>query len=250
MLLQPREQKDNNDVQLCNFAANFKSLNQLNDAVDSTNGCRAASTSESETKRSMRSDCIALYTPQALANMLDSALYNYSAVNNNYNEDYKYYVTYTRHLVPISIDNKLMFRTKDATDTMDLAPVGPGMEYPCFACPKSEAILTQNPLPDFDGGRAHADILSFSCTNLSNYQQEAAYYTTRLTLKDRDGHEAALSKLGTTSIGSVSATPRSTKWSLSGVTLTNSSTNSLAIRSEAHLSCAKPQRHSHEDSAH
>lgn len=53
---------------------------------------------------------------------------NYTAVNDGYDEEFGYYVTYITKLVPSVLDKVLMFDRADTTNTMSIPLPGTGMQ--------------------------------------------------------------------------------------------------------------------------
>jgi chitinase len=99
------------DLQLCDYTRKFDTLDDLSAATDV-----------------LRSDCIDFYALQTLITMLDAAYGNYTSVNDGYDEEFGYYVTYIEKLVPSVLDNSFMFDEAHATTTGNIPPAGPGMQ--------------------------------------------------------------------------------------------------------------------------
>ncbi|CAD0113390.1 unnamed protein product [Aureobasidium uvarum] len=145
------------DFEVCDFSKTFKNLDDLSAAADG-----------------LRSDCIAVYTLETLITMLDAAYANYTSVNDGYDEEFGYYVTYIKKLVPAVLGNSFMFDESHATKYMAIPPVGTGMQY--FDCQ-----LGSN---------------KFSCSDYEDHHIEGTTATTTLTLRDADGYNSALLKAG------------------------------------------------------
>ena len=59
--------------------------------------------------------------------MFDTAYANYTDVNNGYDDQFGYYVTYMQKLVPAVLDTQFMFDQASASDQDGFYPLGPGM---------------------------------------------------------------------------------------------------------------------------
>ena len=115
------------DYQICNYTATYDSLGDLNlDLAES--GVDSIMLDPLFTpKGTMRTDCVEYYALDALINMLQTAYNNYTVVDDGYDKEFGYYITYMQNLVPEVLQGSFMFDTANATDTMNMAPVGPGM---------------------------------------------------------------------------------------------------------------------------
>lgn len=60
--------------------------------------------------------------------MLDVAYADYNSVNDGYDEEYGYYVTYMKKLVPSVLDNIFMFDRASTTTNMNIPVTGEGMQ--------------------------------------------------------------------------------------------------------------------------
>ena len=122
----------------CNYNAKYDSLFDLNTAIAGSAvaaGARpiAGGIGKLTGGGTMRSECIVAYGLQALIKMMDTAYDNYTSMNKDgYDKDFDYYIKYMEKTVPEVIDGSLMFDTSKATDTMAMAPVGPGMKCNSF----------------------------------------------------------------------------------------------------------------------
>lgn len=67
--------------------------------------------------------------------MFDTAHANYSSVNDGYDEEFDYYVTYIRKLVPSVLDKQFMFDLANTTTTMIIPASGPGMRCEYITVP-------------------------------------------------------------------------------------------------------------------
>jgi len=99
----------------CDYTMTFDNLDDLNAASDG-----------------LRVECLAAYTLDTLITMLDAAYDHYNSVNDGYDEEFGYYVTYIQKLVPSVLNNRFMFDKARETVIQDIAPPGPGMS--CEYC--------------------------------------------------------------------------------------------------------------------
>lgn len=88
------------NYQFCDYSRKFKNLDELQ---------AAATSGSNDGSAPMRSDCIAVYSVQALLQMLDDAEANYTAVNDGYDAEFNYYVTYMLNAVDSILKNQFMF---------------------------------------------------------------------------------------------------------------------------------------------
>lgn len=147
------------DFQMCDYTLTFKNLDDLN--------ARAGQ---------YRSDCVAKYTLDVLIAMLDTAYNNYTSVNDGYDKEFGYYVTYMKKLIPSVLDNSLMFNQSATGEYANMPTVGPLMTY--FDC------------------KVGKDQTTINCNDLNKHFQDASYYTTAMTLRDHDGYTKALLNAG------------------------------------------------------
>ncbi|THX32417.1 hypothetical protein D6D10_08112 [Aureobasidium pullulans] len=94
----------------CDYTKTFENLDDLNAASDG-----------------MRTECLAAYAMSTLITMLDTAYDNYTSVNDGYDEEFGYYVTYIQKLVPIVLDKSFMFNVTKVAQYGNISPPGPGM---------------------------------------------------------------------------------------------------------------------------
>ncbi|THY23807.1 glycoside hydrolase [Aureobasidium pullulans] len=115
----PDTTADDNDDYLpedyipCDYTRAFSDLDDLNAASDG-----------------LRTECLAAYAMSTLITMLDTAYDNYTSVNDGYDEEFGYYVTYVKKLVPKVLDTSFMFDMKKSTGGYPYP--GLGMNY--FDC--------------------------------------------------------------------------------------------------------------------
>lgn len=158
---------------LCDYTITFDSLDDLNAASDG-----------------LRVECLAAYALDTLITMLDTAYDNYTSVDDGYDEEFGYYVTYIQKLVPSVLDKSFMFDNKKINEGFPYA--GSGMS--CKYC----TILTVADMPDTD----YIHQSDFDCrvdkkgSKIVPCTDEGAYssdpYKTIMTLRDEDGYNAAL----------------------------------------------------------
>ncbi|KAG9603067.1 glycoside hydrolase family 6 protein, partial [Aureobasidium melanogenum] len=148
------EPEDNNP---CDYDLTFDNLEDLNAASDG-----------------LRAECLAAYALDTLITMLDTAYDNYTSVDDGYDEEFEYYVTYIQKLVPSVLDNSFMFDNKKSTGGFPYP--GLGMSY--FDCRE-----------DKKKGKA------VPCTDEGSYSR---FKKTFMTLRDEDGYNAALINAGLT----------------------------------------------------
>ena len=91
---------------------NFSSLNDLDTAV---------------AQGGVRSDCITIYTLQALMVMWDTTYANYTNINRGYDALFGYYVTYMMKLVPAVLEDDLMWNMSTTPANTPFPNVGDGM---------------------------------------------------------------------------------------------------------------------------
>lgn len=99
------------DFEVCDFSKTYKDLDNLSDA-----------------SKSLRTDCIAVYTLETLITMLDAAYADYKSVDDGYDKEFGYYVTYMKKVVPSVLGNSFMFDESHATSALHIPPLGPGMK--------------------------------------------------------------------------------------------------------------------------
>ena len=139
-LLLPRSADDSsseitvNNYTICDYSVSFNSLSDLNLAI-ATSELSSPITGSIKPKGTMRSDCIAAYALDALINMLDTAYNNYTIINDGYDKEFGFYVTYMRKTVAFALDNSFMFNTSDPATADVIAPLGPGMKCMCTDLP-------------------------------------------------------------------------------------------------------------------
>ena len=119
---------------MCDYTVTFDTLADLNLAI-ATSELSSPITGSVKSKGTMRSDCIAAYALGALINMLDTAYNNYTVINNGYDTEFGFYVTYMRKTVAFALDNSFMFNTSDPATADVIAPLGPGMKCMCTELP-------------------------------------------------------------------------------------------------------------------
>ncbi|KAK5111586.1 hypothetical protein LTR85_011815 [Meristemomyces frigidus] len=107
------------NYQSCDYSLLFNNLDDLNAAAGG-----------------LRTDCISVYALETLITMLDTAYANYTTINDGYDEEFGYYVTYMENLVQPTLDTSVMFAANLSTDTMEISVAGPGMSY--FDCQTSK----------------------------------------------------------------------------------------------------------------
>jgi hypothetical protein len=110
----------------CDYTKTFADLDDLNAFSDG-----------------MRSECLAAYALKTLITMLDTAYDNYNSVNDGYDKEFDFYVTYITELVPSVLDTSFMIDQKKS-DGGGVAYPGPGMK--CEYC----TVLTVADMPDTD----------------------------------------------------------------------------------------------------
>ena len=172
---------NDDDSPLCDYSLSFSALDDLNAVAGG-----------------LRSDCIAIYALQTLMAMLDTAYDNYTTVNNGYDEEFGYYVTYITKLVPSVLDEQVMFDRADTTDTMELPVLGPAMKCMASSFAPSHYLLSTNAMT-FTVFACQTDMknsLSFPCTDADSNKKEMSEHTTALTLIDIDGYNGALLNAG------------------------------------------------------
>jgi hypothetical protein len=138
--LTPRENIDSDvgsgldNLTVCDYTATFDTLLDLslNIAIAEV---KSPVTGIAQPNGTMRSDCVAAYALDALITMLDTAYNNYTVINDGYDEEFGFYMTYMKKTVAWVIDNNFMFNTTAATDTENIAPTGPGMKCMIFCIP-------------------------------------------------------------------------------------------------------------------
>lgn len=100
--------------QVCDYSRTFDSLNDLNDAAGN-----------------LHTDCIAFYSLQVLHDLLIEACNNYTDVNNGYDKEFSYYVTYINKLVPSILEKNFMWNMSTTLDTQFIPDLGYGMNCKC-----------------------------------------------------------------------------------------------------------------------
>ncbi|GAB7357175.1 hypothetical protein MBLNU459_g8166t1 [Dothideomycetes sp. NU459] len=146
----------------CDYTKTFDNLDDLNAASDG-----------------LRVECLAVYAMSTLITMLDTAYDNYTSVNDGYDEEFGYYVTYIQKLVPTVLDKSFMFDVASETDSEDIPPPGPGMSY--FDCQIDKKGSSTFPCTD---------------VHLTSRYEDMSTHTTILTLHDEDGYIRALGDAG------------------------------------------------------
>lgn len=106
---------------LCDYSVSFDKLADLQDAINAPSG-------SSKAKGTMRTDCIAAYALETLINMLDTAYHNYTVVNDGYNKEFGFYITYMKDVVTSTLNDAIMFDVSNANSNEEIAPLGPGMQ--------------------------------------------------------------------------------------------------------------------------
>lgn len=105
-------------AQLCNFDRDFGSIDEIQAASDS-----------------LSTPCIAIHTLQVLSDMLSTAYDNYTSVNDGYDAEFGYYVTYMKNLIPGVLSDQLMFNISATGQYDDFAILGNGMNCEYLASP-------------------------------------------------------------------------------------------------------------------
>ena len=129
----PRDNEDGDDgfapdnFKVCDYTVSFDTLFDLGAAITASDLVTPI-TSPVKFEGTKRSDCIAAYALKSLITMLDKAYNNYTMVNDGYDEEFDFYVTFMEKTVAFALDNTFMFNTKDETSTENIAPLGPGMK--------------------------------------------------------------------------------------------------------------------------
>lgn len=115
---------------VCDYSAKYNSLSELQIAMAEVEALPGLLLGGSwlNPKGTWRADCVAAYALDALITMLDTAYNNYTVVNDGYDQEFDFYITYMKKTVASVIDNSFMFNTAAATDTENIAPTGPGMK--------------------------------------------------------------------------------------------------------------------------
>jgi chitinase len=172
------------DYTPCDYTTTFANLDDLNAASDG-----------------IHVECFAAYAMGTLITMLDTAYDNYTSVNDGYDEEFLYYVTSIKNLVPSVLDKSFMFDRANETETENISPPGPGMS--CEYC----TILTLADMPDTDYIH-HPDFNckidqkhnsnTFPCTDvhLNSHYKDMSTHTTVMTLNDENGYNIALGNAG------------------------------------------------------
>jgi chitinase len=176
---------DDDDYEQCYYDRTFDSLDDLNAASDG-----------------LSVECVAAYALDTLITMLDEAYNNYTSVNDGYDEEFKYYVTYIQDLVPKVLDNSFMFDRASQTNQMAIPPPGPGMQ--CEYC----IVLTVAEMPDTDYTHQpdftcqvdEKNSEPFPCTDVQFegkiVTQHMSAHTTAMTINDENGYNIALGDAG------------------------------------------------------
>jgi hypothetical protein len=132
--LEPRSSDDDlsgfadGNFTVCDYTVTFDTLSDLNLAIATTD-LSSPITGSLQPKGTMRADCIAAYALQALINMLDTAYNNYTVINDGYDKEFDFYVTYMKKAVAYSLDNTFMFNTSAPTEGGGrISAPGPGMK--------------------------------------------------------------------------------------------------------------------------
>jgi chitinase len=169
----------------CDYSKTFANLDDLNAASDG-----------------MRLECLAAYAMETLITMLDAAYDNYTSVNDGYDKEFGFYVTYIQNLVPDVLAKSFMFDRASQTNRMAIPPLGPGMkcEY-CTILTVADMPGTDNiHQPDFTCQVDEKNSKPFPCTDISPNSDIAARHmskhTTAMTLNDENGYNIALGDAG------------------------------------------------------
>jgi chitinase len=166
----------------CDYTLTFNNLDDLNAVSDG-----------------MRVQCLAAYALNTLITMLDTAYDNYTSVNDGYDQEFDFYVTYIEKLVPRVLDTSFMFDEVKSAGSGFPFP-GKGMSCECYT------ILTVADTPDTD----HIHQPDFNCQRGKHGtakpcdnppDKDGAYAYTNgpdiyMTLKDKDGYNLALIDAG------------------------------------------------------
>lgn len=96
---------------VCDFTKSFGNLDDLSEAAGD-----------------IRADCLAVYTLDALINMLNTAYKNYTNVNQGYDDLFGYYVTYIEKLVPTILPSGFMFNVSDTGKYAEIPNAGFGSD--------------------------------------------------------------------------------------------------------------------------
>lgn len=145
----------------------------------------------------LRVECLAAYALDTLITMLDTAYDNYTSVNDGYDEEFGYYVTYIKKLVPSVLDTSFMFDKKKSTGGVPY----PGLGMSCEYC----TILTVADMPDtdcihqldFDCREDKKSSKTLPCTDDNNGKGSySSYQKNFMTLRDEDGFNVALGNAG------------------------------------------------------
>lgn len=94
----------------CDYSQKFNDLDALNTAASNYEAA-----------------CLSVYSLQALISMLDTAYDNYTSVNDGYDEEFGYYMTYIKNLVPVVLDTNFMFNGTNKANPGAFPPLGYGM---------------------------------------------------------------------------------------------------------------------------
>ena len=80
--------------------------------------------------------------------MLDAAYSDYKSVDDGYDREFGYHVTYMKKLVPAVLGNSFMFDEAHATRAMIMPPLGPGMQciYDTLSKLRAASMLTMDRL--------------------------------------------------------------------------------------------------------
>lgn len=122
------DDNDEDDAPVCDYSITFDNLDDLNAASGD-----------------FVSSCLVVYALETLITMLDTAYANYTSVNDGYDEEFGYYVTYIEKLVPAVLDNNFMFNESITTDTMLIPAPGYGMNCTSLSLPLQATRLLLTP---------------------------------------------------------------------------------------------------------
>ena len=132
-----------NNFTICDYTVTFDTLIDLNLAI-AMSELTSPVTLSVKPKGTMRTDCIAAYALNALINMLDTAYNNYTVINDGYDKEFNFYVTYMKKAVAASLDNSFMFNTSGSATEDVIAPLGPGMKCMVIYLPHEVTQLELN----------------------------------------------------------------------------------------------------------
>ena len=98
---------------MCDYTVAFDTLADLGLSI-ATGELTSPVTGSVHPKGTMRSDCVAAYALDALITMLDTAYNNYTVINDGYDKEFDFYITYMKKTVAWVLDNSFMFNTAAA----------------------------------------------------------------------------------------------------------------------------------------